>query len=178
MEIAVLVQTAQVAGGEPAVRVDRGRRRVRSFQYPGDHRRAAELDLAHALAVGVADAKLGADQGDTDRTGLAGPAGGERGRDPAQLRQPVALDHPASERLLEVARDALRHGRAADVGDADGRQLAGGAGGLAQRDAHRRHAEQDGRARLRHRRERLRRLEPPDDRDRPAGQQCGDDAGR
>ena len=76
----------------------------------------------------------------------------DRRRDPAQLGQPVALVHVAAEGPLEVARDLDGHGGAADVGDPDRRQLVGTARRLAERDAHRRHAEQDRRPRRRHRR--------------------------
>ena len=94
--------------------------------------------------------------GEPDRAGLPRLALPVGGRDPGDLRQPVALVDVGAEGRLELAGHLDRHRRAADVREPERRQRRGGAGRLAERDAHRRHAEQHGRAGARHEVERAR----------------------
>ena len=69
-QVAVLVEVAEITGGEPALAVDRGRRRVRVVPVAADDRRSAELHLTHAPLVRIRDANLRAPDGCPTEPGL------------------------------------------------------------------------------------------------------------
>ncbi|HET8607657.1 MAG TPA: hypothetical protein VFL66_11605 [Gaiellaceae bacterium] len=173
VEVAVAVEAADVAGAQPAVRGERRGARGRVLPVARDHRGPAELHLAE-----LAEPHLAAAERHPDRAGPPLLALHVRRRDPGELGQAVALVDLAAEDALELGRDLDRNRGAADVGDPHRRQLGRRARRLAERDAHRRHAEQDRRPRRRHRRERPLGVEAADDGDGAAGEEGGDEPGR
>ena len=88
VEVAVVVDAPDVAGAEPAVGVDRGRRRVGTAPVALHHVVPADGDLA-----AVQQAHLDAVHGQADRAGLALAVAAVEARDRRRLRQPVALEH-------------------------------------------------------------------------------------
>ena len=123
-EVAALVEPAEITGGEPALGVDRGRRRGRVVPVPVDDRRSSELHLTHAPLVRIRDANLGAARRATNGAGLSQPPGREGRRETAHLGQAVALVDVCCERLLEARarrRSERRRRRCARSGEAAAR---------------------------------------------------------
>src|SRR6478752_2943784 len=106
-EIAVLVDPADIATAEPAVRRDRRGRRIRQIPVALHDVVTADLDLAtfagrHFVSVRVDNAHLDTLDGGADRAGLLFAIGVVEGRDRRGLRQSVAFQDRASERLREI----------------------------------------------------------------------------
>ena len=120
-EVSVLVEIAEVAGREPAVRVDRLGCRCGVVPVPGDHRRSAEPHLADSVLACV-DAQLRRAEWLADRPWSPGLADEKRRRDAGELGQAVTLADVRAEHPLEVALDGRRNGGAADVRDSQWRQ--------------------------------------------------------
>ena len=85
-QIPVLVDPPEVSGREPALGVERLRRRLRVVPVAGDHGRAAELYLPDAAFVRVVETHLGRAERHADRAGLPLLAVGVRRRDAATAR--------------------------------------------------------------------------------------------
>src|SRR3954451_17699311 len=99
-QIALFVEAADIAGRQPAVGVDRVARRFVIVPVAGDHGRPAELDLADAVLVRAGDPQFGPAERHPDRARLARLPEGVSRRDPAELREAVALVDLAAERPL------------------------------------------------------------------------------
>ena len=98
----------------------------------------------------VHDPHLGPVQRHSDGAGFPTLPADVGRRNPGKLGQTIALVYLAAERPLEVTRDLERDGSASDVRDPDRGKFSDPASRLAQRDAHRRHTQQNRRARVGH----------------------------
>ena len=124
-EVAVLVDLAHVAGVQPAV-ADRLGGRVLALPVALHHVVAPDHDLADLalrdlVAVVVDDLHLDALDRSPDRAGLALAVGVVERGDRRGLREAVALEDLASERVLESAHQLDRHRRAARGAQLQGR---------------------------------------------------------
>ena len=150
-QVAVVVDVAEVAGREPAVAETGASSAPRRAQYPGitlePRNWISPTSPAGQRRRRRDDAQLGVAERAADRARLPRLALPVGRRDAGDLREPVALVDVGAERLLEVAGHLDRERGAADVREPERRQRGRrDASGAAERDAHRRDAEQHRRA--------------------------------
>src|SRR3954454_14535718 len=166
-EVAVLVDAGHVARVEPAVVQDLLRGvvavPVALHQVVAADRDLADLALAHLVAVLVDDLHLDALDRRPDGARLALLVGVVEGRDRRGLRQAVALEDLAAERLLEAAQDLDGERRATRDAQPQARGVVAIALGVVEdRVVHRRHALEDRHAVAVDHLERLARVEARD----------------
>src|SRR3954464_12781826 len=166
-EVAVLVDAGHVARVEPAVAQDLLRGvvavPVALHEVVAADRDLADLALAHLVAVLVDDLHLDALDRRPDGARLALLVGVVEGRDRRGLRQAVALEDLAPERLLEAAQDLDGERRATRDAQPQARGVVAIALGVVEdRVVHRRHALEDRHAVAVDHLERLARVEARD----------------
>src|SRR5271168_410743 len=121
--ITVVVNLSDVAGGEPAVGGDGGRRRLRQIPVPLHDVVAADLDLTGLarwdfVAVRIDDSHLDTFDRVSDRSRLAVTIGMVERRDRGGFREPVTLENRCTESFLEIIEDLNGKGGAARGADA------------------------------------------------------------